>query len=122
MESPAYGIVIDSNSPLSSPSTLQAFGPGSLGSQAVTIDEGPFDVSGAFGDQPITSFTLTDVSGGFRLDTLSFSSTPEPTSVRLFLAGLGAIIVLRPRHLSHATAVIAAVAHLPDEGLSLFAG
>lgn len=101
---PAYGIFVHSNSSLSSPSTLQAFGPGSLGSQPVTIDEtAPFDVSGIFGDQAITTFTLTDVSGGFRLDTLSFTTTPEPTSQWLFLAGLGAIVVLRPRHLSHAT-------------------
>jgi hypothetical protein len=94
---PENFISVDFNSVLSSTATLQAFGPGSLGSQSVTVDEGvsPLDVSGLFGDQPITSFTLTDVTEGFRLDILDF--TPEPSPVALVVTGLGALFVLRRR-------------------------
>jgi hypothetical protein len=103
-QGPTNLISVDFNSVLTSTATLQAFGPASLGSQAVTVDTAlsPLDVSGAFGDQAITSFTLTGLTGGFRLDMITFE-TPEPSSLALLLAGLGAIVVLglRARRQSH---------------------
>jgi len=88
-------ISMDFSSELLSTATLQAFGPASLGSQTVSVDEAlsPLDISGAFGDQPITSFTLTDLTSGFRVEMLNFE-TPEPSSVLLLLAGLGAMVAL----------------------------
>jgi hypothetical protein len=94
-QGPTAGISVDFNSVLVSTATLQAFGPASLGSQTVTVDAAvsPFDISGAFGDQLITSFTLTDLTSGFRLDIIDFEA-PEPSSVWLLLAGVGMMVAL----------------------------
>jgi hypothetical protein len=89
---PVSGISFQVNNTLIAGASLQAFGPGgSLGSQAVSISAGGgvTDVSGLFGNQPISNFTLSTTTGAYRLDILTFA--PEPSSFVLLALGLLAI-------------------------------
>jgi hypothetical protein len=95
---PATGISFEVNNAITATATLQAFGPGgSLGSQSVSVSFAgpPIDVSGLFGNQPISNFTLTTTAGAYRLDILTFA--PEPSSFVLLFSGFVAIGALRIR-------------------------
>jgi hypothetical protein len=103
----ATAISFHVNSILVTGANLQAFGPGgSLGTQAISvatgIGGGTTNVSSLFGNQLIKHFTLTATSGtdGYRLDTLTFTSVPEPSGFILLISGFAAIAALRIRRSS----------------------